>query len=293
MTIVDAHVHFWRLARGDYAWLTPDLGVLYRDYLPEDLAATLEAQGVTALVAVQAAQSEAETRYLLQLARTEPRIVGVVGWVDFEAADVAARIAALCADGAGLLKGLRPMVQDLADPQWLARPQLDAAFDALLQHDLAFDALVRPLHLPALLARLQRHPHLRVVLDHAVKPAIGGADFRAWADGVAHLAQHPNVVCKLSGLLTELPADAALDAPLLAPYVAHLFACFGAQRLLWGSDWPVLTQRADYAAWMALAQAWVAQHAVDDAEAVFAGTARRVYRLSDPIASSPTWSPAP
>ncbi|MDV0439235.1 amidohydrolase family protein [Xanthomonas sacchari] len=293
MTIIDAHVHFWRLARGDYAWLTPDLGVLYRDYLPEDLAATLDTHGVTALVAVQAAQSEAETRYLLQLARTEPRIVGVVGWVDFDTADVAARIAALCADGAGLLKGLRPMVQDLADPQWLAQPQLDAAFDALLQHDLAFDALVRPLHLPALLARLQRHPHLRVVLDHAAKPAIGGADFRAWADGVVQLAQHPNVVCKLSGLLTELPADAALDTPLLAPYVAHLFACFGAQRLLWGSDWPVLTQRADYAAWMALAQAWVAQHAAGAAEAVFAGTARRVYRLSDPIASSPTWSPAP
>jgi len=281
VNVVDAHVHFWQLARGDYDWLTPELAALYRDFVPDDLTATLDAHGVEAIVAVQAAQTEAETRYLLQLARAQPRIAGVVGWVDFEANDAAARIAALCVEGDGLLKGLRPMVQDLADPQWLARPQLDPAFDALLQHDLAFDALVKPLHLPALQARLQRHPSLRVVIDHAAKPAIGGDGFAAWADGLAQLAQHPNVLCKLSGLLTELPADA--DAAAIEPYVAQVFACFGAQRVLWGSDWPVLTQRAGYGDWLAQAQALVARHAAGHAADVFAGTARRFYRLPDSL----------
>ncbi|UYB52080.1 amidohydrolase family protein [Xanthomonas sp. AM6] len=286
MNVVDAHVHFWQLARGDYAWLTPDLAALYRDFVPEDLSATLDAHGVQAIVAVQAAQTEAESRYLLQLARAQPRIAGVVGWVDFEAGDAAARIAALCAEGEGLLKGLRPMVQDLADPQWLARPQLDPAFDALLRHGLAFDALVKPLHLPALQARLQRHPQLRVVLDHAAKPAIGGDGFAAWADGLARLAQHPNVLCKLSGLLTEVPAGAIADAAALEPYVAQVFASFGPQRVMWGSDWPVLTQRAGYGDWFALAQALVARHAAGHAADVFAGTARRFYRLPDSLPST-------
>ncbi|UKE46976.1 amidohydrolase family protein [Xanthomonas cerealis] len=283
MNVVDAHVHFWQLARGDYHWLKPELTVLYRDFVPEDLVATLDAHGVAAIVAMQAAQTEAESRYLLQLARAQPRIAGVIGWIDFEAGDAAARIAALCAEGDGLLKGLRPMVQDLADPQWLARPQLDPAFDALLRHDLAFDALVKPLHLPALQARLQRHPQLRVVLDHAAKPAIGGDGFAAWADGLAQLARHPNVLCKLSGLLTELPADADLAA--IEPYVAQVFACFGAQRVMWGSDWPVLTQRAGYGDWLAQAQALVARHAADAGADVFAATACRFYRLPEPILS--------
>nr|WP_080932952.1 amidohydrolase family protein [Xanthomonas albilineans] len=292
MRMIDAHVHFWSLARGDYVWLTPALGALYRDCGPEHLLDTLDAHGVSTVVAVQAAQTEAETRYLLQLARAQPRIVGVVGWVDFEAADAAARIGALCAEGGGLLKGLRPMVQDLDDPQWLARPKLDAAFDTVLQHDLAFDALIRPQHLPALLARLQRHPTLRVALDHAAKPMIGGSGFDAWADGLAKLAQYPGVACKLSGLLTELPADVAADSAGLEPYVAQLFANFGPQRVMWGSDWPVLTQRADYGTWITLAQALVAGYAAGHADAVFASTAQRFYRLSDPIVSPTTRSTA-
>ncbi|MFC6840734.1 amidohydrolase family protein [Xanthomonas theicola] len=280
MNVVDAHVHFWQLARGDYDWLAPDFAALYRDFVPDDLIAALDAHGVGAVIAVQAAQTEAESRYLLQLARAQPRIAGVVGWVDFEAGDVAARIAALCAEGDGLLKGLRPMVQDLADPQWLARPRLDSAFDAMLRYDLAFDALVRPLQLPALQVRLQRHPQLRVVLDHAAKPVIGGAGFAAWADGLAQLAQYQNVLCKLSGLLTELPADA--DVAAIEPYVAQVFASFGPRRVMWGSDWPVLTQRAGYRDWFAQAQALVARHAAGAAADVFAGTARRFYRLPDP-----------
>ncbi len=289
MSRVDAHLHFWHLARGDYHWLTPAAGPLYRDFAPADIAATLAARDIGAAVAVQAAPTEAETRYLFALARAEPRIAAVVGWTDFEAADAGARIAALHRDGAGRLQGLRPMVQDIADPGWLAHPELDAAFEALIAHDLAFDALVRPRHFPALQARLRRHPALRVVIDHAGKPDIAGDGFAAWADGLAALAAHPGVHCKLSGLLSEAGPGAGADA--LAPYVAQLFACFGPQRLMWGSDWPVLTARHAYGEWLALATALVrAQDATAEA-AVFAATAIDFYRL--PAQADPTHGAPP
>ncbi|MCC8538015.1 amidohydrolase [Xanthomonas axonopodis pv. poinsettiicola] len=282
MNRVDAHLHFWHLARGDYHWLTPGLAPLYRDFAPHDVSQALDAAGVASVVVVQAAATEAETCYLFELARDEPRIAGVVGWTDFAAPDAAARIGALVRAGGGLLKGLRPMVQDIADVRWLASPALDAAFDAMLAHDLAFDALIRAVHVPALQARLQRHPSLRVVVDHGGKPAIAAGEFIAWASGIDALAQHPNVHCKLSGLLTEAAAGAGRDA--LAPYVAHLFARFGAQRLLWGSDWPVLTLRADYAHWLDLAQQLVTHHAPGHTDAVFGDNARTFYRLPRPAA---------
>ncbi|MGL6798772.1 amidohydrolase family protein, partial [Xanthomonas hortorum] len=179
-------------------------------------------------------------------------------------------------------KGLRPMVQDIADVQWLAQPDLDAAFDALIAHDLAFDALIRSVHVPALQTRLKRHPDLRVVVDHGGKPQIAAGEFVAWAAGMAALAQHPTVHCKLSGLLTEAARGAGVEA--LEPYVGHLFARFGAQRLLWGSDWPVLTQRADYTHWFEIAQHLVAKHADGHAAAVFGDNARTFYRLPRPAA---------
>lgn len=157
MSRVDAHLHFWHLGRGDYDWLTPELSALYRDFGPDDVSAALDAADVDSVVVVQAAATEAETCYLFELARDTPRIAGVVGWVDLAAPDAPARIGALVRAGGGLLKGLRPMVQDIADVQWLASPALDAAFDALIAHDLAFDALIRAAHVPALQARLQRH----------------------------------------------------------------------------------------------------------------------------------------
>ncbi|MEA9558257.1 amidohydrolase family protein [Xanthomonas nasturtii] len=282
MSRVDAHLHFWHLARGDYAWLTPELAPLYRDFAPHDVDDALDAAGVDSVVVVQAAATEAETCYLLELAHDAPRITGVVGWTDFAAPDAAARIGALVRAGGGVLKGLRPMVQDIADVQWLANPALDAAFDAMLAHDLAFDALIRTVHVPALQARLKRHPQLRVVVDHGGKPQIAAGEFVAWAAGMAALAQHPNVHCKLSGLLTEAARGAGIDA--LEPYVAHLFARFGAQRLLWGSDWPVLTLRADYAQWFDLAQQLVTRHAAEHADAVFGDNARTFYRLPRPAA---------
>src|SRR5271169_6632379 len=158
MIRIDAHQHYWSLQRGDYGWLTPRDAGLYRDFTPNDLSPELVECAVHATVLVQAAPTEAESRFLLDLAHRHPSIAGVVGWTDFEASDVAERISRLVRDGQGMLKGLRPMVQDISDPGWLDRPGLDAAFEAMVLHDLAFDALVTPKHLGAVARRLRRHP---------------------------------------------------------------------------------------------------------------------------------------
>jgi L-fuconolactonase len=257
--IIDAHQHFWDLARGDYGWLTPAAGVLYRTYLPADLAATLRANEVSATVVVQAAPSEAETHYLFELARVHPFIAGVVGWVDFDAPDAPRRIAALAAAGGEKLKGLRPMIQDIADPEWITKRSLDGAFEALIAHDLAFDALVRPIHLDALRTRLLRHPQLRAVLDHAGKP-------------------ETPIYCKLSGLLTEAGERDSLGD--LAPYVASVFTSFGPERVLWGSDWPVLNSVSSYARWLELSRELIGRFARGQADDVLANNARRFYRLA-------------
>jgi len=277
MNVLDAHQHYWRLSRGDYGWLTPDQGVLYRNFEPQDLAPQLIECSVTGTIVVQAAPTEAETRFLLGLARQHTDIRAVVGWVDFEAADVRERIRALVREGAGKLKGFRPMVQDIADSRWLAKPALDAAFDGLVEHNLTFDALVKPVHLEILIRRLRQHPGLKTVLDHAGKPNIAAGQFEPWAAHVQELARTTSSYCKLSGLLTE--AAPAAGVTELDPYVAHVFECFGAQRVMWGSDWPVLITRASYGEWFAMARELVARHAPGHEEAVFSANARRFYQL--------------
>jgi len=275
---IDAHQHYWSLQRGDYAWLTPADGVLYRDFTPAQLSGELAACSIAATVLVQAAATEAETRFLFDLARQNTSIAGVIGWVDFERHDVADRIALLVQEGGGKLKGLRPMVQDIDDPDWLDRCSLDAAFDALLAHDLAFDALVTPLHLPVLTRRLQRHPALRAVLDHAGKPDIAGGCVERWSAQIEQLARATSAHCKLSGLLTQAALNS--DSAALDAVVERTFACFGAERIMWGSDWPVLTLCASYRQWLDMAIELVQRHAPGYEQAVFSANAMRFYRLT-------------
>jgi L-fuconolactonase len=278
--IIDAHQHFWDLSRADYDWLTPDQSILYCNYLPADLAPTLLDNGVKATVLVQAAPSEAETRYLFQLAQAHPFVAGIVGWVDFQSAGAPRRISALITDGRGTLKGLRPMIQDIPDPQWLSQPALDEAFEAMVTHDLVFDALVRPAQIDVLRARLMRHPNLRAVLDHAGKPDIANGGFDAWAENLERLARDTTAHCKLSGLLTE--AGTRTSQEDVAPYVAHIFRCFGAERVLWGSDWPVVNLVCDYGHWLALSRSLVNRFAARYEKDVFGGTAARFYQLETP-----------
>lgn len=278
MTVIDAHQHYWQPDRGDYAWLAQAPVGLQRPFLPADLQTQREAAGVQLSVLVQAAPSEDETRYLFELAHHDAAIIGVVGWVDLEAADACARIDALIRDGDGLLCGLRPMAQDLADPDWLARPTLDRAFDCMLDHGLAFDALVTTPQFPALGRRMDQHPSLRVVLDHAGKPPIAHADNREWIGWIDELARRPQLHCKLSGLLTLLEPGTPEQA--LDTCVGHLFQMFGANRLMWGSDWPVLTTHADYGHWLQLARTLTERYAPGRLADVFGASAAGFYALN-------------
>ena len=203
--IIDAHQHFWQLNRGDYGWLTPDLKPLYRDFMPDDLTPHLQQTGIDGTILVQAAPTIAETEFLLKIADETPFVLGVVGWVDFAASSAVEDIARLAENPA--LVGLRPMIQDIADDDWMLRPDLAPAFDAMIKADLTFDALVLPRHLPRLRKLLSRYPDLRTVIDHGAKPDISGGQFDTWANDISIIANESSAYCKLSGLLTEAGAD--------------------------------------------------------------------------------------
>jgi L-fuconolactonase len=244
---IDAHQHFWRIAERAGAWPPPALSAIHRDFGPHDLAPLLQANGIDGTVLVQSLPSLAETRTLLAQARTTTFVRGVVGWVDMKAADAAGTVAELARDP--LLKGLRPMLQDLADDDWIADPATAAAAEAMARHGLVFDALVLPRHLRALRIFANRHPGLAIVVDHAAKPPIARGQMQPWRDDLARLAELPQVHCKVSGLLTEAGDNTRLE--VLLPWFQTLWASFGPSRLLWGSDWPVLRLAGDYAGWLA------------------------------------------
>jgi L-fuconolactonase len=248
---VDAHQHFWQLARGDYGWLTPAQAAIYRDFEPADLAPLLARAGVDATVLVQAAPTVAETRFLLDLAATTDFVAGVVGWAPLDARDAADVVADLARHAR--LRGLRPMLHDISDVDWMLRPALTAGLRAMAALDLTFDALVRPPHLPNLLRLLARHPDLRVVIDHGAKPEIAAGRRDPWAEHMAHLARDTRAWVKLSGLVTEDGPGWSVER--LRPYAEHLLREFGPDRMIFGSDWPVLTLRAGYGEWLAAAEA--------------------------------------
>ncbi len=271
--MIDAHQHFWAVARGDYGWLTPNSGVLYRDYRPDDLAPHLARHGIAATILVQAAETVAETRFLLDIAQRTPFVAGVVGWVDFTAPDAPARIAELAQDR--LLVGLRPMVQDIADDDWLLRADLRPAMDTMVACGLCFDALVLPRHLPQFPVFIDRYPDLAIVLDHAAKPFIRKGLLDPWRADIAAIAARPRITCKLSGLVTEAAQDWTVDA--LRPFVAHLLTCFGPGRLMWGSDWPVVQTAGGYQAWRTAAEQLLAGLDESSRAAVFGGNAAAFY----------------
>ena len=273
---IDAHHHLWTLARGDYGWLTPALAPIYRDFRLPDLMPLLTAAGIEGTILVQAAPTEAETMFLLDIADNAELVRGVVGWTDFDAADGVARIEALTSRN--LLVGLRPMVQDIADDDWLLRPALTPLLAAMQRDGLVFDALVLPRHLPRLLRVIDRHPDLVFVLDHCGKPELATGEIEVWQRDIALLAERPNIVCKLSGLATEAapdwkPAD-------LRQAVDHVVKLFGPQRLLWGSDWPVVNLAGGYEKWFTAAETLLADLSSDDKAAVFGGNAARIYLSS-------------
>ena len=276
MKRIDAHQHFWRLerARREYTWLTEaEYPELYRDFLPGDLAPLLSECGIERTILVQGAETVAETEFLLGIAHETPFVGGVVGWVDFAARDAPALIERLADDRK--LVGLRPMLQSLDDDEWVLQPALGRTFDALQRHALTFDALVFPRQLSAIERLLRRYPDLAVVIDHGAKPYIARGEIEPWKSTIAAIARDSGAFCKLSGLATE--AASGWSAATLEPYVDVLIESFGPDRLMWGSDWPVLNVAGDYPTWYLIAQQLTARLSADDRARIFGETAARFY----------------
>jgi L-fucono-1,5-lactonase len=276
---IDAHQHFWRIVRGDYGWLTPALGTIYRDFEEHDLAPHLARHGIARTILVQAAPSEAETDYLVSVARRSAFVAGVVGWIDFEAPDAPDRVAARALDR--VVKGLRPMLQDIDDAAWVLRPGLAPSFRAMRALGLRFDALVKPHHLPHLVRLADRHPGLAIVIDHGAKPDIAHWQpcddaFRSWTRHLLALASHGCYV-KLSGLLTEAGRNRTVEA--LQPYVDVLFELFLPERVMWGSDWPVVELAGGYDAWRAAALRLTAGLSAAERDDVYGAAAACFYGL--------------
>ncbi|CAI2932276.1 amidohydrolase family protein [Aminobacter niigataensis] len=285
---IDGHCHYWTLQRGDYGWLTPSaahLAPIYRDFGPAEMRPLAEAAGIARRILVQAAPTEAETLFLLDQGRNDKAVAGIVGWVDLSSAESVASLENFAKNP--LFKGVRPMLQDLEDIDWIATRPSGKAVAALKRLGLRFDALVLPQHLQSLRHFVETHPDLPVVIDHAAKPAFAAPTddprHAMWKFGMAELSGHPHLCCKLSGLLTELPAElrttpkAAAEA--LRPTVDSLLTWFGPDRLIWGSDWPVLTLAAPFAFWDEVTERLLQGLGQSQRAAILGGTAARFYGI--------------
>jgi L-fuconolactonase len=274
--IIDAHIHFWRLARGDNSALDPSMGPLLTDHEPATLRPLLETCGVDRIVVVQAAETLAESLYTIGLAAATPWIAGVVGWIDLQSPSLREEILGL--SRTGLLRGFRPVRDDNRSIAWMLDARNAAGLDAIAEAGLALDVLLQnPDEVPLAGHLARRHPNLQFVLDHCGKPDVAARKFQPWADEIFEVARYHNMACKFSGLLNRLGAHD--DAAELEPYAAHVLHCFGPDRTLWASDWPPLLLAADYARWWALTQRLLAYLAPAERASVMGGAAARIYRL--------------
>jgi L-fuconolactonase len=282
---VDAHHHVWDLGVRDQPWITGDeMAPLRRDFAIDDLAVDASAAGIDATVVVMTVAETAETEELLDLAAATPSIAGVVGYVDLEADHVADELDRLRATPSGRwLVGVRSLVQDEPDRDWLRRPAVVRGLRAVADRGLVFDLLVRSDQLPAAAAVADVVEDGRFVLDHLAKPDIARSDWQPWASELSTLAERPNVAAKLSGLVTEANWTTWTAADL-QPYAHHALATFGPRRLLFGSDWPVCTLAATYADVVSTAVQLLAERTESERALVMGGNARDWYRLDETAA---------
>jgi L-fuconolactonase len=273
---IDSHQHFWNPARGDYYWMEGEgAKPICRTIMPKDLAQHLQTRSITKTVLVQAAPTVNETEFMLGIADATDFVAKVVGWVDFENRDDLKHLARF--KNHPKFAGVRPMIQDLADPDWMHRKDVQWAFASIIDLDLTFDALGFPIHLDPFRKLFDTYPKMRTVIDHCMKPVIREDQYEPWATKIAAIARYTPVFCKLSGIATEARSGWTTDT--LKPYAQHVISSFGADRVMWGSDWPVLELNGSYPTWHDAAQSIVGQR-VENTK-IFGGTAAKFYRITE------------
>ena len=274
MLALDSHQHFWHYSAADYPWLGAGMEHLRRDFLPNDLLPLLQAAGLSKCVAVQARQSLVETRWLLQLADQHDFIHGVVGWVDLRSADARQQLAQVAAHPK--LIGVRHVVQDEPDDRFMLREDFLRGIALLPEFGLTYDILIYQQQLPAAIELARRFPEQPFVLDHIAKPRIAQQLLQPWADQIRELAGCPNVLCKVSGMVTE--ADWQTWKPDdFVPYLDVVSDAFGPTRLMYGSDWPVCLAAAPYAAVVDLARSYLSARFPAEINAIMGGNAAQFY----------------
>jgi L-fuconolactonase len=286
---IDAHHHFWDPGRYTYPWMAGrEMDPVRRAFGPRDMRPLLDAANITGTVLVQTVSDEGETREFLQVAGSTPFVRGVVGWVDLTSPTVGEALDALLADDNGrFLVGIRHQVHDEPDPNWLCRDDVRRGLRAVADRGLSYDLLVRARELPAAVATVKALPELNVVVDHIAKPTIAAGTDDLWAERMPALARCPNVIVKLSGMITE--ADWAAWTPNdLRPFITRIHQWFGPDRLMFGSDWPVCLLAGTYHSVIDGLTAAIGTLSVAETAALFGGTAHAFYRLGDRTVSSAT-----
>lgn len=279
MKIIDAHQHFWKLERGDYSWLTEDMGILYQNYLPEDLEPILKKESVAGTVLVQAAPTLDETMYLLSLYEKYPWIYGVVGWLDLSSTDFPEQLDSLTKfDG---VVGFRPMLQDIEQHDWILQDQVIENLKLLIKYDLPLDLLINKNHIPYILTLLKALPDLRAVVDHLAKPNVSNKkEFQKWKEDMEELAKFSNVSCKLSGLMTQVEGSWEIDD--FNPYIHHVVSTFGQKRVMFGSDWPVSLLGGTYKDAIAIIKENLPDSITEqEREFIFSKNAKSFYKLTE------------
>ena len=272
---IDSHVHFWKYDKIRDAWITNKMKTLQQNYLPETIAGTLKRNGIAGCIAVQADQSELETLFLAELAKTHSIIKGVVGWIDLQNENIAERLHYF--SQYKVIKGWRHIVQEEPD-DFLLRSAFQRGISALQQYNYTYDVLIYPKQLKAALEFVTNFPQQKMVIDHCAKPDIETKEIDEWAVMIKKIAQHPNVYCKLSGLFTEAKWKEWKPAEFY-PYLDVVFTAFGTDRLLFGSDWPVILLSGMYVQWKSLLEKYMEDFDKEEKEKVFGGNAIRFYNL--------------
>ncbi len=273
--VIDAHVHFWKYDKKTYAWIDSGMKDLQRDYLPEHIEPTLKRNAVDAVIAVQADQSELDTHFMVEMGKSHPFIRGVVGWTDLRSEDLPQRLEYF--SQYSIIKGWRHIVQGEPDG-FLADPQFRKAMPLLQHYDYTYDILVYARQMEQAANFVQDFPGNRFILDHAGKPDIKNKEIKEWEKQIRRMATHPNVACKVSGLFTEA-AWKEWSAAEFYPYLDIVFDAFGSNRIIFGSDWPVMFLSGIYVQWKSLIEKYMEGYSLEDREAVFGKNAERIYRI--------------